>query len=81
MIETIETNNLPEEMSCIYEAPPAWNRVVYRFSEKGHQETHWEFDSEFRCTGILRILAFFMPGMFRKASLKDMTYFKNFAES
>ena len=27
MLETIESTNLPDEMSCIYTAPGAWNRV------------------------------------------------------
>ena len=35
MTETIEVKNLPEEMTCIYEAPGnwvgAWNRVNNRF--------------------------------------------------
>lgn len=63
------------------DAPGAWNRVINRFTELGRDETRWEFESEFRCTGFLRIVAFLMPGMFCKASLKDMTHFKKFAES
>ncbi len=81
MVETIESKNLPEEMNCIYIAPGAWNRVIYRFAEIGPSETRWEFETEFRCTGFLRIMAFLMPSIFRKASLKDMTSFKRFAES
>ena len=79
MVETIESTNLPEEMTCTYVAPGAWNRVVYRFTERGPNETHWEFDTEFRCGGFLRIMALLMPGMFRRASLRDMTSFKRFA--
>ncbi len=81
MVETIESKNLPEEMTCLYTPTGAWNRVIYRFAESGPSETRWEFETEFRCTGVLRIMAFLMPGMFRKASLKDMTNFKRFAES
>lgn len=84
MIETVESNLLPEEMTCIYEAPGflmgAWNRVTYRFVESGENETKWEFNSEFRCRGILKIMSLVMPNMFRKASLKDMNNFKIFAE-
>ncbi len=81
MVETIESKNLPEEMTCIYNSPGAWNRVINRFAEIGPNETRWEFECEFRCTGFVRILAFLMPGMFQKASLKDMTSFKRFVES
>ncbi len=81
MIETIESKNLPEEMTCTKVAPRAWNRVINRLVELGPNETRWVFESEFRCTGFLRILAFLMPGMFCKASLNDMKKFKKFAES
>jgi hypothetical protein len=39
MIETIESNQLPEKIICIFEAPVAWNRVVYRFNELSPNET------------------------------------------
>ena len=81
MVETIESSKLPDEITCIYEAAGAWNRVRYRFAEIGAHKTLWEFDSEFHCTGFLRFMALIMPGMFRKASLKDMVAFKQFAES
>lgn len=81
MKEIIESNNLPDELTVVYEAKGAWNRVVYRFVEKGPGETLWIFDTEFRCSGILRVMAFLMPGMFKKASLKDMRRFKNFVQS
>ena len=81
MVETIESTNLSEEMTCTYVAPGAWNRVTYRFTESGPDETHWEFDTEFRCTGVLRLMALLTPGMFRRTSWKDMTSFKTFAES
>lgn len=81
MIETVELNKLPKEMVCIYEAPRAWNRVVYRFTEVSSSETLWELDSEFRCSGFLKVMTFLMPGMFKKATKKDMDSFKKFAES
>lgn len=81
MVETVESKNLPEQVTCTYEAPGAWNRVVNRFIELGSDQTRWEFESEFQCSGLLRIAAFLMPGLFCKASLRDMTSFKRFAES
>ena len=80
IIETIEATNLPDELRCIYEAKGVWNRVVNRFSEIDPAKTRWEFETEFRCTGVVRIMSLLMPGMFRKASLKEMLSFKAFAE-
>ncbi len=83
--ETVEVKNLPEEMTCIYEAPGnwvgAWNRVTNRFRELEPNKTQWEFESEFRCRGLLKVMSFLMPGMFQKASFKEMNNFKMFAES
>lgn len=85
IVETVEVKTLPKEMICTYEAPGswmgAWNRVINRFSELGPNETRWEFESELRCRGLLKIMAFLMPGMFRRAALKEMNNFKKFAET
>ena len=80
IIETIESKNLPNEITCIYEAKGAWNRVENRFLEISPARTHWVFETEFRCTGILKLLSVIAPGVFRKASWKEMNRFKRFAE-
>jgi hypothetical protein len=81
MVETVELQGLPAEMVCVYEAPSAWNRVVYRFKELSPEKTGWEFETDFNCRGFLKVLAFFMLGMFKSATKKDMDAFKAFAES
>ena len=85
MTETVEVKNLPEEMTCIYEAPGnwvgAWNRVTNCFRELEPNKTQWQFESEFRCRGLLKVISFLMPGMFQKASFREMNNFKMFAES
>lgn len=80
MVETIESKRLPHEMTCTYEARGAWNRVVNRFLEVAPDRTRWVFESECRFSGAFRIVAFLMPGMFRKASLREMSAFRKFAE-
>lgn len=80
IIETIESKHLPEEVTCTYEAKGAWNRVANRFLEVSPARTRWVFETEFRCRGILKIMSVLAPGMFRKASLKEMNRFKKFAE-
>lgn len=72
MIEKIEEANLPNGMTVIYEAPRAWNRVIYRFSDTATGGTNWTMESEFRCTGMLRIISALLPGMFRRTSQKEM---------
>jgi len=84
MTVRVEHKNLPEEMTCVYVAPGywfgAWNRVTNRFRELKSNKTEWEFESEFRCTGLLKVMSILTPGMFRSASLKEMNNFKDFAE-
>ena len=84
MTETVERKNLPREMTCIYEAPGywlgAWNKVTYRFRALTAEKSVWEIESEFRCRGLLKVMAALMPGMFRSATLKEMNSFKSFAE-
>lgn len=83
--EKVEVKNLPDELTCVYEASGnwmgAWNKVSNRFRELGPNKTQWEFESEFRCRGLLKVMSILMPGMFRKASLKEMHNFKTFAEN
>jgi hypothetical protein len=85
MIETVERNNLPAEMTCTYEAPGfwlgAWNRVTNRFRSLAPDRSEWQLESEFRCRGLLKVMSTLMPSMFREATLKEMNNFKAFVES
>lgn len=80
MTETIEIRNLPREFTAIYRAKGVWNRVENLFEEHGDR-TRWTINTVFRCRGFLRVMAFLMPGMFRKQTMKMMRDFKNFAET
>jgi hypothetical protein len=80
IIETMESRHLPEEVTCVYEAKGAWNRVANRFVEISPAQTRWVFETEFRCEGLLKILSLLAPGMFRRSSLKEMGRFKQFVE-
>ncbi len=80
MIETITVRNLPDEFSGTYETDGMWNEVRNRFVAHGPDTTRWISDNEFRCQGLLRIMAFIMPGMFRKQTCRYMQQFKAFAE-
>ncbi len=80
MIETLEVYNLPEEFTALYETKGVWNRNQNRFIDLG-DSTEWVMDCEFRCDGFLKIMAFLMPGMFKKQTNKMMADFKAFAEA
>lgn len=81
MIETITVRNPPEEYSATYEAKHIWNRVDCRFTELGEDRTRWHMEIEFKCRGMMRIMAVLAPSMFKKESLASMQRFKEFAES
>lgn len=80
MIETIERRDLPDEFSGIYEAPGVWNSLSNRFLAVGSGRTRWSVDTEFRFSGLMRILSFFMRGAFARQTRKMMDDFKVFAE-
>ncbi|MEJ2596257.1 MAG: SRPBCC family protein [bacterium] len=79
MTETITRKTLPEEFNGTYEAKGVFNIIRNRFIDQG-TTTRWISENEFYFTGIMRFLAFFLPGAFRKQSLKYMRNFKTFAE-
>lgn len=80
MIETIKTNNLPDEFIAEYEARNVHNLIYCRFTEPEQGKTIWEMVSEFNFTGMMKLMGWLMPGMFKKQSQKDMENFKAFAE-
>ena len=80
MIETITERNLPNTFSATYETKGVWNQVSNHFVEQDGK-TLWTINTVFKCTGILRIMAWLMPGMFKKQTTADMLNFKAFAES
>jgi carbon monoxide dehydrogenase subunit G len=80
MIETIEKRELPDEFTSTYEAKGVWNYNANRFYEDGPDKTRWVLDTDFRFSGFMKLMAFFMPGSFKKETMKTMMAFKRFAE-
>ena len=79
MVETITTRNLTDVLSAVYESTNVWNLNESLFYEERDQ-TRWVNDTEFRCKGFMRFMTIFMPGMFKRQTLKSMNDFKAFAE-
>ena len=81
MTETILTRNLPDEFSGTYDAWGAHNINRNFFYDEG-ETTRWALDTEFKFSGLMRIMAFFMgEGRFQKQTRSSMEAFKAFAES
>ena len=81
MIETISSRNLPDEFSGTYDAKGVHNIVINHFYDEGNA-TRWVLDTEFQCTGFLvKLMSLLMPGMFKSETRKQMSSFKQFAES
>ncbi|MBC8331822.1 MAG: SRPBCC family protein [Anaerolineae bacterium] len=81
MVETIIVRNLPDEFSATYEAKGVYNEISNFFHETGENQTRWVMNSEFKFSGLMRLMGIFMRGAFPKQTLKSMQSFKNFAES
>ena len=80
MIETITKRNLPDEFNGTYEARGVFNIIENKFIDNGDSTT-WISVNEFRFKGFMKVIAFLMPGSFKKQSLKYLQDFKKFAEN
>jgi hypothetical protein len=81
LIETVTVRNLPDEFSGTFEGKGMWNEVKHYFKEAGPDKTLWVSDNVFEPKGFLKVMAWFMPGAFKKQSLKYMQNFKEWAEN
>ena len=80
MVETILVRNLPDEFSGTYEANGAFNIVKNRFIALPGNKTKYINEQEFQFKGFMKIIAFLMPGAFKKQSMKYLVAFKSFVE-
>ena len=80
MIETITVRNLPDEFSGIYEAKGSYNSVKNRFIALPGNKTKYINEQEFKFNGAMKMIAFLMPGAFKKQSMKYLVAFKSFVE-
>jgi hypothetical protein len=80
MVETITKRNWPDEISVTYETKGVWNGMRNYFSVIDGNKTKWVSEVEFKFQGFMKLIAFLMPGSFKKQSYKYMVDFKEFAE-
>jgi hypothetical protein len=82
--EPADLHGIPKDSVVHFEreivAKDMWNGARERFTETGPETTLWVSENEYRFSGVLRLLAPFMRGVFRKQSQQHMQDFKAFAE-
>jgi hypothetical protein len=66
MIETITVNDLPREFSAIYVAKKVWNQSKNFFATNQHGQTVYFAENEFQFKGMIKVIGWVMPGMFKK---------------
>ena len=82
MVETITKAEFPDAFSAIYETKGVWNAVDNYFIDNKDGTTLWKTDCEFKFSGFMRFMSFFMPtSMFKKQTSKHLESFKKFAEN
>ena len=79
MTETILKKESPN-FDFLYEAKGVWNEVKNSFSEIDQNQTKWTIENDFRGKGMMAVMMFLMPSMFKKQTKKFMISFKKFAE-
>ncbi len=80
MVETIISRNLPAEYTVTYDAKDVHNIVINRFIPLDNSRTKYLTENEFQFSGYMKLFGFFLPGTFKKASMKYLTAFKEFAK-
>ncbi|MDN5200245.1 SRPBCC family protein [Fulvivirgaceae bacterium BMA10] len=82
LIETIVVKNLPEEFIGTYEAKSMVNTMRNSFTSLGENKTRYDTEIEYTAFYgfIPKMMAFLMPGLFRKQTQKWLNQFKVFAE-
>ena len=81
LVETIVENNLPHSFIANYDAGTVKSTSSVRFEKISENLTRYTTDEEFHFKGFMKLMGWLMPGAFKKQTLKNLTAFKNFAES
>ena len=83
LLETVISNNLPEEKSASYEHSHMTNILTTRFKPISQTSTEYIAEVEYtKFNGIVpKLMACLFPRMFKKQNQKWLNQFKEFAES
>jgi len=79
MVETVTERALPDRFCGTYDAKGVHNIIENRFEEIDGK-TRWTMVSDFRFSGMMRIIGLVFRGSFPKTTRKMMDNFKAFVE-
>lgn len=82
LIETILSNNLPNDFTALYEHKHMTNTMHVEFIDLGNNRTRYNSEIHYtKFNGLfIKIIAKLFPGMFKKQVLKWMRLFKAYVE-
>ena len=80
MIETVIEKKFHELYTFTYEAKGVWNEVSNHFEIIDENTTKYWTENDFKMKGFMKLMAFFVPGVFKKQSQKYLDLFKEFVE-
>lgn len=82
LIETVRVNQLPNEFLGEYETPgTCWNTMHSKFLSLSDRTTRYEAQIEYRFdTLMLKLMALFVPRLFKKQTQRYLDNFKRYAE-
>lgn len=78
--ETILEQNFPHQIKFAYQSPMGSNEVEMLFEQLPDGTTKQTNNSYFEMKGFMKIMGFFMKGMFKKQSMTYLKGFKEYAE-
>jgi len=78
--ETILEQNMPNQIKFAYQSPMGYNEVEMLFEKISENETKQTNNSYFELKGFMKLMGFFMKGMFKKQSLTYINDFKKYVE-
>ncbi len=83
LIETVITNNLPEEFYALYEHKHMTNTMKVSFIVLNDSKTRYNSEIHYtKFNGVfIKVITKLFPKMFKKQVLKWMNLFKNYAEN
>lgn len=80
LLETILEENLPHQIKFSYSGDYGYNEVEMIFEEVSENSVRQISNNYFQMKGFMKIMSFFMKGMFKKQSMKYLNSFKYFCE-
>ena len=78
--ETILEQNLPRQIKFGYHSSMGYNEVELCFEKLSDHRVKQTSNSYFEMKGFMKVMGFFMQGMFKKQSMKYMNAFKDYVE-